>query len=1439
MANKITSMFSRLAAQFLKPTLALLAALAVGGAWAAGWWQSGTEWSSVVWDGNSNEYFFAPWSDLSLSFSGACKADNNVRIGNDDYNSENGHTITFSAASNSESDGLSITGSLNVGENGDQGILNIKSGRYTASTGLFVSGGDSKYGSLIMDGGYLDVTGEVQFGNAENSICTNYINAGATIANNNYFCVGRAAGTDTYLEVNGGTVQTTGILTIGTCGSEASKGEMVVKSGTVTADYIKVGEFDTATLTISGGNVTGTTGLMLADAAPDNSRTWNTEGFTANEKATLNLDGGVLSTPSIVRGNGAGSGNTYVNFNGGTLAASAAGTLIGSGLTVTFGSNGGTIDVGANNVTIAATVSGSGTIIKKGTGTLTFTGGMSGFTGQIIVAEGGAVTVSEGAGATAGVGTTKTDLVFTTDSSTYIWIGALNSNWNNKGNWQQNGSTASDYPNSSTAVVFFPSDASVTIEGSYLVNSIFIAANTSVVLNGSGNTHAITGIANLGYPGVSAAKLVVNNVNLQSSDCKTDGYVSWYADIGIGGDTTVTNYITAYSTDSTNGRALRLYGNIFGTGNVRLSSTGSSSRCGVSLYSSSNEKFYGVCVIESAKGAARGPYTFCSAGAGSSNAAWKYIGSNEDNQSNGSGRVNVGDSIVKFGTYEGDIMIFGQSSSKDNGDTTRSGNTLELGGKGVDFTCSINAHTTSDASRAEPTGTILRKVGDGVMTLGDGVGNPCITEYDFNAGVLKFANPYILSCKTYNNATLLPIFKFTGGTVAFDAEKCVDSTGAILDISSQLSSSSTSAISILVDEGQSISWKAQLNSTTAPYGVIKKGKGTLTLTNAPDWTSPQQITVLDGKLVVNDSSFANYTLGEGTKVTTVDSTLVFAPDARATVTFADTETYSLSVSVNNSAIASGDKIDAGETLVISANAIVGYKVTSIVVNGVAISGNEYSVATGDVEGGVAISAVAEAVVATIDNMEYASLEDALADAVSGDVIALCGNVVLDKNLSLGEGVTVNANGYTITRGEYSVYCPDGYHELSESAQIVYLRTAYVWNGGAAGTWTDSVWLVNGETSSAPSQASDIVVVSTEATIAMNSGRTGQLYLDADVTLTGTLTVDVIKGSGMITFSGTTLNGGNGQQVYCDAYFTGTVNANTASLSLYGKFKGDAANISFTSSGSYSPGFTFYGDVSDFTGLYTGGRANINSRDSTKIYSKEFNGAAGSWDFDRHENLNDGYAFQGGDNATYKFGWLKNEKFTLVTYHASSGDTIAKNCEVEVGAVANKNSAINGTLSDDSNIFRKVGATSTCDLTLTESKGTVEIKEGLLNLAGMLPNEIKFTGGTLKTALDPSACIESSTSAIVFDDWGETYEWASAIANSNTGGFTKKGSGTLTLSQPPAYAGTTKVEDGVLYVINGEYSLTPDSSTAEVTSDKDGYRKFVPAKKVIGLIFLAF
>ena len=387
-------MFSRLAAQFLKHTLAILAALAVGGAWGAGWWQSGSEWNSCVWDGNSSEYFIASWADVALSFNGQRSADNNVRIGNNDYNSATGHTVTFSAASESDNDGLSITGSLNVGENGDQGILNIKSGRYTASTGLFVSGGDSKYGSLIMDGGYLDITGEVQFGNVENSICTNYINAGATIANNSYFCVGRAAGTDTYLEVNGGTVQTTGTLTIGTCGSEASKGVMVVKNGTVTANYINVGEFDTAILTISGGNVTGTAGVKLADAAPDSNRTWNTEGFTANEKATLNLDGGVLTAPSIVRGNGAGSGNTYVNFNGGTLAASAAGTLVGSGLAVAIGSNGGTIDVGANNATIAATVTGTGTIIKKGTGTLTFTGDMSGFTGMIQVRDGSVVVPS-------------------------------------------------------------------------------------------------------------------------------------------------------------------------------------------------------------------------------------------------------------------------------------------------------------------------------------------------------------------------------------------------------------------------------------------------------------------------------------------------------------------------------------------------------------------------------------------------------------------------------------------------------------------------------------------------------------------------------------------------------------------------------------------------------------------------------------------------------------------------------------------------------------------------------------------------------------------------------------------------------------------------------------------------------------------------------------
>ena len=56
--------------------------------------------------------------------------------------------------------------------------------------------------------------------------------------------------------------------------------------------------------------------------------------------------------------------------------------------------------------------------------------------------------------------------------------------------------------------------------------------------------------------------------------------------------------------------------------------------------------------------------------------------------------------------------------------------------------------------------------------------------------------------------------------------------------------------------------------------------------------------------------------------------------------------------------------------------------------------------------------------------------------------------------------------------------------------------------------------------------------------------------------------------------------------------------------------------------------------------------------------------------------------------------------------------------------------------------------------------------------------------------------------IVFDDGGLERTWATVIKASNKAGFTKMGSGTLTLEQPPLYTGWTTVKAGKLIVPAG-------------------------------------
>ncbi len=104
-------------------------------------------------------------------------------------------------------------------------------------------------------------------------------------------------------------------------------------------------------------------------------------------------------------------------------------------------------------------------------------------------------------------------------------------------------------------------------------------------------------------------------------------------------------------------------------------------------------------------------------------------------------------------------------------------------------------------------------------------------------------------------------------------------------------------------------------------------------------------------------------------------------------------------------------------------------------------------------------------------------------------------------------------------------------------------------------------------------------------------------------------------------------------------------------------------------------------------------------------------------------------------------------------------------------------------------------------TTTLAGGTIEVGSADA-LAGT--DTITFSGGTLRytaasSAVDLAAKIGDSGSAIRIDTNGEDVAFAGSIAATNSGGFTKLGAGTLTLSGSNSYTGTTTVAGGTLEI----------------------------------------
>ena len=160
-------------------------------------------------------------------------------------------------------------------------------------------------------------------------------------------------------------------------------------------------------------------------------------------------------------------------------------------------------------------------------------------------------------------------------------------------------------------------------------------------------------------------------------------------------------------------------------------------------------------------------------------------------------------------------------------------------------------------------------------------------------------------------------------------------------------------------------------------------------------------------------------------------------------------------------------------------------------------------------------------------------------------------------------------------------------------------------------------------------------------------------------------------------------------------------------------------------------------------------------------------------------------------------------FNSLADTAGIGDNLVLDYTLTVGADGNS-TAYSGVISGVGGLTKAgtgtftVSGESTYTGVTTLAGGDINVDAVENGTSGPLGNDttLTFTGGTLQYSTvdtaDYSAHIANSTGAIAIDTNGQSVTFGTSLASNNTGGLTKYGNGTLTLSVSNAYTGTTTI-----------------------------------------------
>ena len=276
------------------------------------------------------------------------------------------------------------------GGSGSSVSITSSSGNWTVNgTEMLIGKGDDSSVSIEKDGGDWTIGHTIRLAQGSGAKAEFHHRGGSLTLTGGY---GIQTGWDStrcqsLFEISGGAV-TNNIWSIGIpdAGQAGSGSRFVVKGD---GEYysekaINLGYRSTGYLNIEDqGRVTTDHVTFCGDS-----------GCGSGEDSYLNLSGGTLATKSV--NYGSGSANATMTFNGGTLKATAAGTLINAhnNLTVTVGAGGGVIDNASYAITIAENLDGTGGLIFTGGGTTTLSGAVN-YSGKTTVTPGTTLAIAD------------------------------------------------------------------------------------------------------------------------------------------------------------------------------------------------------------------------------------------------------------------------------------------------------------------------------------------------------------------------------------------------------------------------------------------------------------------------------------------------------------------------------------------------------------------------------------------------------------------------------------------------------------------------------------------------------------------------------------------------------------------------------------------------------------------------------------------------------------------------------------------------------------------------------------------------------------------------------------------------------------------------------------------------------------------------------------